>query len=268
VSNGSDELLNMLIRAGAEGDSRRVVYPMPTYVLYRTISAMQPAQTVEIPYPTDWQLPIAELVAAQGAVTLIASPNSPSGHIVPIEDLCILASQLKGILAIDEAYVNFAPDSALSMVREFDNVILLRTLSKGYSLAGLRMGFGIANPRLLAGLFKVKDSYNIDAIATKVGAAAILDRIYTDNCIDLIKSSRTKLAIDLEKLGFIVGESHGNFLLVTPLDLQAERLYLALKTRGILVRYFNEPGLQDKLRITVGTEEQNLLLIQALTEII
>ncbi len=268
VSNGSDELLNMLIRAGAEGDSRRVVYPMPTYVLYRTIAAMQPAQTVEIPYPTNWQLPIAELVAAQGAVTLIASPNSPSGHIVPIEDLRILASQLKGILAIDEAYVNFAPDSALSMVREFDNVILLRTLSKGYSLAGLRMGFGIANPRLLAGLFKVKDSYNIDAIATKVGAAAILDRIYTDNCIDRIKSSRTKLAINLEKLGFTVGESHGNFLLATPIDLQAERLYLALKARGILVRYFNEPGLQDKLRITVGTEEQNLILVQALTEII
>jgi histidinol-phosphate aminotransferase len=266
VGNGSDELLNVLIRSGAEGDSRRVVYPMPTYVLYRTIAAMQPAQTVEIPYPPNWQLPIAELVAARGAVTLIASPNSPSGHIVPIEDLRTLASQLDGILAIDEAYVDFAPDSALSIVREFDNVILLRTLSKGYSLAGLRMGFGIANPRLLAGLFKVKDSYNIDAIAIRVGAAAILDRAYKDSCIDRIKSSRTKLAIDLEQLGFTIGASHGNFLLATPIDRQAERLYLALKERGILVRYFNQPGLQDKLRITVGTDEQNLLLVRALAE--
>jgi histidinol-phosphate aminotransferase len=165
VGNGSDELLNILIRACAEGDLRRVVYPMPTYVLYPTISAMQPATTVEIPYPADWKLPIEDLVAAKGALTLIASPNSPSGHIVPLADLRSLASQLEGVLAIDEAYVDFAPDSALSLVREFDNVIILRTLSKGYSLAGLRMGFGIANPKLLAGLFKVKDSYNIDAIA-------------------------------------------------------------------------------------------------------
>jgi histidinol-phosphate aminotransferase len=264
VGNGSDELLNLLVRACGEGHHRRIVYPMPTYVLYRTIAAMQPAETVEIPYPDDWRLPIAELVAARGAVTFVASPNSPSGHLVPLEDLRTLADQIEGILAIDEAYVDFAPDSALSLVREFEHVIILRTLSKGYSLAGLRMGFGIANPKLLSGLFKVKDSYNIDAIATLVGAAAIRDRAYKNACADRVKKSRTQLAIDLQKLGFIVGESHGNFLLVTPLDRQAEQIYLDLKDRGILVRYFNQPGLQDKLRITIGTEAQNQILLQNL----
>lgn len=283
VGNGSDELLNVLVRACAEGNERAVVYPMPTYVLYRTISAMQPAATVEIPYPADWKLPIDKLIAAQGAVTFIASPNSPSGHIVPIEDLRTLASQLEGVLAIDEAYVDFAPDSALSLVREFDNVIVLRTLSKGYSLAGLRMGFGIANPKLLAGLFKVKDSYNVDAIATLVGAAAMRDQNHKNTCADQVKASRAKLAIELQKLGFTVNESHGNFLLATPLvgvdgvsilsetvpnqHRQAEQLYLGLKEQGILVRYFNQLGLQDKLRITVGTEEQNHLLIQALARV-
>jgi histidinol-phosphate aminotransferase len=266
VGNGSDELLNVVVRSGAAGDERRVVYPMPTYVLYRTIAAMQPATTVEIPYPADWRLPIADLVAAQGAVTFVASPNSPSGHLVPIADLRALAGQISGILVIDEAYVDFAPDSALPLVHEFENVIVLRTLSKGYSLAGLRLGFGIANPALLSGLFKVKDSYNIDAIATLVGAAAMRDQSYTHSCVDRVKTSRAKLAIDLQKIGFEVGESHGNFLLTTP-PSSASRIYQGLKERGILVRYFASPGLDDKLRITVGTDEQNLLLIEALTNL-
>ncbi len=266
VGNGSDELLNVLVRTCAEGKDRPIVYPMPTYVLYRTIAAMQPADTVEIPYPADWKLPIEELVAARGAVTFVASPNSPSGHVIPLDDLRALASQIEGVLAIDEAYVDFAPDSALSLVREFENVIVLRTLSKGYSLAGLRMGFAIANPKLLSGLFKVKDSYNIDAIATLVGAAAMRDQSYKNTCVDRVKISRTKLAIDLQNLGFTVGESHGNFLLATPSDGRAEPIYLALKERSILVRYFNQPGLQDKLRITIGTEAQNQLLIQTLSQ--
>jgi histidinol-phosphate aminotransferase len=264
VGNGSDELLNVVVRACAVGDERRVVYPMPTYVLYRTIAAMQPATTVEIPYPVDWQLPIADLVAAQGAVTFVASPNSPSGHSIPIADLRALASQLAGILVIDEAYVDFAPDSALQLVREFDNVIVLRTLSKGYSLAGLRLGFGIANPALLSGLFKVKDSYNIDAIATLVGTAAMQDQDYKNSCADRVKQSRSTLALDLQQLGFKVGDSSGNFLLATPTSGTAPQLYQGLKARGILVRYFDSPGLDDKLRITVGTDEQNSLLVETL----
>lgn len=264
VTNGSDELLNVIIRACAEGSDRPVVYPMPTYVLYRTLAALQPAKSIEINYPQDFNLPIDELVAAKGAVTFIASPNSPSGHIVPLDDLRELARRVSGILVIDEAYTDFAEYSALPLVREFENVIILRTLSKGYSLAGLRLGFGIANPELLSGLFKVKDSYNIDAIATLVGAAAIRDRVYHNDCIQKIKRSRAKLTKDLRNLGFTVLDSHGNFVLATPPEGNAEHLYLQLKARGILVRYFPQPGLEDKLRITVGTEEQNQTLLEAL----
>jgi histidinol-phosphate aminotransferase len=263
VSNGSDDLLNLVVRACAERD-RRVVYPTPTYVLYRTLSEMQPAERVEIPYNAEFHLPIASLVAAKGAVTLIATPNSPSGHSVPLADLRQLAAQVSGVLVIDEAYVDFADSTALPLVQEFEHIIIIRTLSKGYSLAGLRLGFGIAHPNLLSGLFKVKDSYNIDAIACLVGAAAIRDQAYKNECAEKVKASRTKLALDLKQLGFRLWDSQTNFLLIQPPNHNAEEIYLSLKSRGILVRYFKQPGLDDKLRITVGTDEQNQLLLQAL----
>lgn len=267
VGNGSDDVLNVLVRACAEGRDRKIVYPMPTYVLYRTLAAMQPAEVVEIEYGSEFQLPIEDLVSAQGAITFIASPNSPSGHAVPLDDLRELARRVPGVLAIDEAYTDFAEFSALPLVQEFENVILLRTLSKGYSLAGLRMGFGIANPKLLQGLFKVKDSYNIDAIATAVGTAAMRDQAYKNECAEKVKESRSRLTVDLKNLGFTVLDSQGNFVLATPPEGNAEALYLALKERGILVRYFKQSGLSDKLRITVGTDEQNQTLIEALVSL-
>jgi histidinol-phosphate aminotransferase len=266
VGNGSDDLLNILVRACAQGE-RSVVYPTPTYVLYPTLAAMQPAQVVEVPYDEAFKLPIASLVEAKGAITFIASPNSPSGHSVPLADLRQLAQQVSGIVVVDEAYVDFAESSALPLVREFENLIVLRTLSKGYSLAGLRLGFGIAQPQLLAGLFKVKDSYNIDAIAIAVGAAAIADQSYKNDCVAQVKAARTRLIADLQNLGFRVGASQANFVLATVPQGQAEQIYLALKEQGILVRYFRQPGLDQKLRITVGTEPQNQALLKALSQL-
>lgn len=267
VGNGSDELLNVIIRACAER-GRSVVYPTPTYVLYRTLTEMQPAEFVEIPYGENFQLPLAELIAANGAVTLIASPNSPSGHSVSIPDLRQLATKLSGVLVVDEAYVDFADETALPLVHEFENVIVIRTLSKGYSLAGLRLGFGIANSRLLSGLFKVKDSYNVDAIAALIGAAAMRDQAYKNECAEKVKLSRGNLATHLNQLGFQLWNSQANFLLAQPPQGNAEELYLALKQRGILVRYFKQPGLENKLRITVGTDEQNQLLIESLVHLL
>jgi len=267
ATNGSDELLNVIIRAAAE-PARPVVYPTPTYVLYKTLAAMQPADLIEIPYGAKNQLPIEQLVAAQGAVTFIASPNSPSGHLVDNDTMRQLASRLTGLLVVDEAYVDFAESTALPLIQDCPNVIISRTLSKGYSLAGLRLGFGIAQPALLSSLFKVKDSYNIDAIACAVGAAAMRDQAYKNACAERVKASRAKLAIDLKQLGFQVPDSQTNFLFVTSPKGHAEAIYLSLKERGILVRYFNQPGLDDKLRITVGTDEQNQSLLEALIHLV
>lgn len=267
VGNGSDDLLTMIIRACTE-PGRRVVYPMPTYVLYRTLAQIQDADIVEVPYPEDYSLPVEQLIEAQGAVTFVASPNSPSGTVAPVAVLDKLASQLPGVLVVDEAYVDFAESDALDLVKQHDNVIILRTLSKGYSMAGLRLGFGVANPVLLEGLIKVKDSYNVDAVACAVGAAAIADQSHTIANADKIKASRTQMADALEQLGFYVFPSQANFLLAQSPSGNADYLYKSLKERGILVRYFNQPRLTDKLRITVGTPEQNDSLIQVLGEIL
>ncbi|MBN8561777.1 MAG: histidinol-phosphate transaminase [Leptolyngbya sp. UWPOB_LEPTO1] len=263
VGNGSDDMLNVVVRACAE-PGRKVVYPMPTYVLYRTLTEIQDADRLEIPYGENNQLPLDALIEAQGAVTFIASPNSPSGHVVPMSDLRQLAANLNGVLVIDEAYVDFAEETVLPLVEQFQNVIILRTLSKGYSLAGLRLGFAIAQPHLIRGLFKVRDSYSVDAIATLVGAAAMRDQDYKNECAEKVKRSREKLAIELRQLGFEVWTSQTNFLLTQPPG-NAAKIYEALKQQNILVRYFNQPNLDDKLRISVGTDEQNRILITTLS---
>jgi histidinol-phosphate aminotransferase len=267
AGNGSDDLLAMIVLACAE-KGRKVVYPMPTYVLYRTLAEMQDAETVEVPFDDDYNLPVAELIRAGGAVTFIASPNSPSGTQARTADLGKLAAGLGGVLVIDEAYVDFAEETALPLVRKYPNVIVLRTLSKGYSLAGLRLGFGVMSPGLLEGavpaMIKVKDSYPVDAVAAAVGAAAFEDQAYKRQCAEKVKASRRHLTGELEKLGFRVWPSQSNFLLARPPRGDAERVYLSLKERGILVRYFKEPRLDDKLRITVGAEDENRALVEAL----
>ena len=169
---------------------------------------------------------------------------------------------------LDEAYVDFAAEDALELAKKHDNVIILRTLSKGYSLAGIRLGFAIANPTLIAGFMKVKDSYNVDAIACIVGVAALQDQAHKNANAEKIKTSRAKLARELQKLNFDVCPSQANFLLARSPQGNAEYLYQGLKTRGILVRYFPQPRLEDKLRITIGTDEQNTQLVKALTEIL
>ncbi len=269
VGNGSDDLLTMIVRACTE-PGRSIVYPAPTYVLYQTLADIQGTETIAVPYPDNYTLPVDDLIAAKGAVTFVASPNSPSGTLVPIQTLEKLAQNLDGVLVIDEAYTDFAQSHALPLVRSYDNVIVLRTLSKGYSLAGLRLGFGIANPDLLAGLIKVKDSYNVDAIACLVGAAAIADNAYKNANADKIKSERDRVTSALTDLGFYVFPSQANFILAdaSKLDMEAESLYKELKEKGILVRYFNQPRLADKLRITIGTPEENQALIDAIAALL
>lgn len=266
VGNGSDEILSLVIRACAERE-RKIVYPTPTYVVYLYLTQMQGAQLVEIPYGEDYHLPVEEIIMANANVTFIASPNSPSGHLVPLADLRQLADKLSGVLVIDEAYVDFAEENALTLVKDYDNVMIIRTLSKGYSLAGLRLGFGVGNPQLLEGLFKVKDSHNIDAISSHLGTLAIRDQDYKNTCIAKVKASRGELANKLEKLGFLVGDSQTNFLLVQPPAGSAEYIYQRLKQENILVRYYPHPGLDNKLRITVGTDIQNQILVGAMGKI-
>ena len=265
--NGSDDLLTMLVRAVA-GPGRPVVYPMPTYVLYRTLAEIQDAPVVEVPFDDRFVLPVEQLVAAQGALTIVANPNSPSGTATSTQRLTALATALEGLLVIDEAYVAFADDDALTLVRHHPNVVILRTLSKSHALAGLRLGFAIAHPAVIAGLAKVKDSYNVGVVAACAGAAAIRDVEHTRRMVARIKVSRTRLAVALETMHCRVWPSQANFLLVQPPGGDAERVCRALEARGILVRYFGETSLSDMLRITVGTDQEQTVLLEALGTIL
>jgi histidinol-phosphate aminotransferase len=272
VGNGSDELISLIVRAFVEPGAA-VVYPMPSYVLYRTVAQIQAAQPVEIAYNEAFHFPLKDILDAQGAITLIASPNSPIGNVVPLENLETLAENLKGLLVVDEAYVDFTDANALSLVRRYPNVMILRTLSKGYSLAGLRLGFAIAHPALIQDLNKIKDSYAVDAIAALAGAAAIRDQVHKDRNVQKVLRSRATLHQALVKMGFRVWPSEGNFLLVQtppghPADSGCAAITLQqyLKTQNILVRHFNLSGVADKLRITIGTDAQNQQLCQRLKE--
>jgi len=267
VGNGSDDLLTMIMRACAD-DHRSAAYPMPTYVLYRTLAQIQDARCIEVDFDDDYDLPVDALAAARAPVTLVAMPNSPSGTVWPLDRLDDLAGRLAGMLVIDEAYADFAESNALSLVKSRPNVIVLRTLSKGYSLAGLRVGFGLANPDLLSGLVKVKDSYNVDAVACRVAAAALADQDHKNANARKVIASRRRLVGSLTELGFRVWPSQSNFLLARPPGGQAQALYQGLKAGGILVRYFKQARLDDKLRISVGTDDENDALTAAIRELL
>lgn len=264
--NGGDELLSIAFRAFCD-QTRPVAYPVPTYSLYTVLAKLQNCCSIEIPFDNEFNLP-AKLASTGAALTIICNPNAPSGTFVSVNELASLADELSTVLLIDEAYVDFAEENCTCLVKDFDNVIILRSMSKGYSLAGLRFGYAIAQPDLIAGLMKVKDSYNVDAVAIAAATAAIRDQKYFKENVQKVKKERKRLTEELRRLEFEVAESKANFVLARSGNWQASRIYDKLIARNIYVRYFNQPGLTDRLRITVGTAQQNDRLLAALREIL
>jgi histidinol-phosphate aminotransferase len=264
--NGGDELLAMAVRAFCDGQ-HALAYPVPTYSLYPVLARLQDCQAIEVPFDAEFNLP-AKLATTGAALTIVCNPNAPSGSLISAEELASLADELDGVLLIDEAYVDFSPCHCLGLVKDFDKVVVLRTLSKGYSLAGLRFGYAIAQPSLIEGLLKVKDSYNVDAVSIALATAAIQDQAYHKETIEKVKAARQDLTGQLRDLGFEVRDSHSNFLMATCLQVPAADLQERLAAKHIYVRYFNLPGLTDKLRISVGTPQQNARLVAAIREIL
>ncbi|MHC4643030.1 MAG: histidinol-phosphate transaminase [Planctomycetota bacterium] len=267
-TNGGDELLTMCFRAFCD-ESRPVAYPVPTYSLYPVLAGIQNCQRVEVGFDADFGLPEG-LANTYAALTIVCNPNAPTATFIQPEKLGRLAKKLEGksILLIDEAYVDFSEANCAGLVGDFDNVIILRSMSKGYSLAGLRFGYGIACEELISGLMKVKDSYNVDAVRFAAVTAAIKDQDYFRENIEKVKAERTRLAQILGELGLVVPASKANFILAQCNDCDASQIYEKLAERNIYVRYFNLPNLADKLRITVGTKQQNDKLISTLKEIV
>jgi len=168
---------------------------------------------------------------------------------------------------IDEAYVDFAEENCSALVKKHNNMIILRSMSKGYSLAGLRFGYCIGCPEIISGLLKVKDSYNVNAISIAIATAAMADQNYLKETVNKIKEQRELLTAKLEKMGFSVKDSSANFVLAKYKN-EAKTIFNKLIEKGIFVRYWDCPGLADKLRITIGTKEQNQMLIDAIETIV
>ncbi len=266
VGNGSDELLTMLLRALVEpGDA--ITYPVPTYSLYPVLAQIQGAKTVEVPFPEDFSLPPG-LFGRPEPLVLLCNPNAPTGTWVPPEEVRRLARSLSGVLVVDEAYVDFADGDCLALARGLPNVVVLRTLSKSFSLAGLRVGFAFGPESLIRGLVKVKDSYNVDRLALAGAQAALGDLEHVRASVGKIQATRAQLTEGLRGLGLEPLASQSNFVFVRCGEGRAAQLYRELKRRGILVRFFDQLGLSDALRITVGTDEEIARLLTELADVL
>jgi histidinol-phosphate aminotransferase len=262
VGNGSDELLTLLVRAVVDPGAR-VAYPVPTYSLYDTLVALQGGVSVPVPFPADWSLPPA-LADTDAALTFLCNPNSPSGTLVPTGAVEALARRVRGVLVVDEAYVDFGDEHALGLVGRRDNVVVLRTLSKSFSLAGLRIGLAFGHPELLAGLRTVKDSYNVNRLTLAAAEAALTDVEHMRATVARVRATRGRLTEALRALGYDVPPSQANFVLARRAGVDQGPVARALAAAGVLVRHFATPRLADALRITVGTDAEIDTLLGAL----
>jgi histidinol-phosphate aminotransferase len=253
IGNGSDDILTMVTRAFVP-EGGLIVAPMPGYVLYRTLADIQGARFRAISYTPDWQLPDPWPVPV-AHLTFVANPNSPSGTAVAAGLLEQLADGVSGALVLDEAYVDFADAHNLCLAQR-PNVVVTRSLSKSYSLAGIRFGYAVANPALIRELIKVKDSYNCDVLSLTAATAALEDQEYLQATRAKILATRARLTAALRQLGFEVCPSQANFIWCRRTDRPVKPIYQELKRRKILVRYMLYDGYGDGLRISVGTDAE------------
>lgn len=281
VGNGSDDCLTVIMRSFVvPGDPTRnvVACPWPTYSLYDTLASIQGVEIRHSDWLAEadpaleskdgvpgWHLPVTSLLASGAKVVFLATPNNPSATLVPRAALEFLASKLDGILVVDEAYIDYACDgdgmaaSFISLLTAHPNVLVLRTFSKSYSMAGARLGLMFGHPELIAHMTKVKDSYNVNGLTQLAGEAALRDRAHFDWLVKSTLEQRQVLVDAFSSFGWTWPQSDANFLLVDVGSVAvAAGLYAGLRAEGILVRYWGKrPELASKLRITVGSQESN-----------
>ena len=254
--NGSDDILTIVTRAFV-GTGERLRLPYPSYVLYKTLAQIQGAESEEVPFDRSWQL-TEEFSLADDRLRIVylPNPNSPSGTTISRKAILELADRLPCPLLVDEAYADFADENCLDLVAQNEKIMVSRTLSKSYALAGLRFGFLIAQPQIIRELMKVKDSYNCDSLSIAGATAAIDDQDWlVENRTKIIRT-RERMTNELTELGFSAQPSQANFVWCPHSSQPVQPLYEKLKANRILVRYMNYPDWGDGLRISVGTDEQ------------
>ena len=264
AGNGSDDILTIILRTFLDAGDM-LATPVPSYALYKPLSAIQDAIFKEIPMGPGYTLP--EDLDVHGAkVVIIVNPNSPTGVLHPRTVLRAFLERTQSIVVIDEAYADFAGESVINMIKEFPHLIVVRTFSKAYALAGMRLGLGFAQREIITEMLKVKDSYNLDSLAIVAGCAALQDQEWLQEIVGMIVRTRTWVQQELEEMGLYVPPSHSNFVFPAIPDGRAAEVFEALEKHRILVRYFRGPLVQDSLRISIGTDTDMETCLQALRE--
>jgi histidinol-phosphate aminotransferase len=259
--NGGDEVLAMAVRAFASRD-RRAAYLEPAYTLVPKLLMINEVAGEEHAFAEGYRLP-QSFVDSEAALKFVVNPNSPTGTLLPLQDIAELCRRSRGVVIVDEAYVDFAPQNALEILDRHPNLMLVRSMSKSYGLAGLRVGFAIAHADLVADLWAVKDICNLGRLPLAAATAALKDRDHWQRTVERIVEYRERLSEELRGRGWEVLPSGANFVFATPprlaMDVQRQ-----LAEQRVLVRHFPRPSVAHGLRISIGTWEQCQALLDAL----
>ena len=262
--NGADEVLAMAVRAFVPRGGA-AAHLDPSYSLVPPLLAINDVELELHPITADGGLP-ESFLQSRAPLRFITNPNSPTGAVFAAEFIAEACERASGVVVVDEAYVDFAPDSVLDLLPSFDNMLVVRTMSKSYSLAGLRLGFAVGAPALVEDILAVKDPSNVDRLAMAAGIAALDDREHWQDSVATVVASRQRLTEALRERGWDVPESGANFVFGRP-PRPAADVYRELFERRVLVRHFDRPGLADRLRVTIGTWDECEALLRALDSV-
>jgi len=270
VGNGSDEVLAHVFQALFQHPAP-LLFPDITYSFYPVYCRLYGIDPVTVPLGDDFELRVADYLRPNAGI-IFANPNAPTGRLLPLSEIeWLLQRNTESVVVVDEAYVDFGGESAVALVHAYPNLLVIQTLSKSRSLAGLRVGFALGHPELIQALVRVKDSFNsypLDRLAIVGGVAAMEDRDHFERTRQAVIDSREALCSGLQALGFQMPPSAANFVFATHPRHDAAQLAARLRERGIIVRHFRLPRIDQHLRITIGTPDQNGALLSALTEIL
>ncbi|MFD2117082.1 histidinol-phosphate transaminase [Paenibacillus yanchengensis] len=270
VGNGSDEILALAFMAFFD-PAKPVMFPDITYSFYKVYAKLCGLTPKLITLDEQFKLPI-DLFAGNQSGIILPNPNAPTAELLPLSAIrTILEQNRDQVVVIDEAYIDFGGESAVSLINEYDNLLVIQTLSKSRALAGLRVGTAYGSEQLIEGLDRVKNSFNsytLDRLALAGAIAAYEDRSYLETTVQKVVMTREWTKEQLIALGFTMTDSQANFLFITHERVPAEQIFLQLREKGVLVRYFKQPRIDNYLRVTIGTDEEMQVLVDGIREIV
>ena len=270
VGNGSDEVLAFIFQALFKHDEP-ILFPDVTYSFYTVYCGLYEIAYSTVPLADDFSIRIDDYRRPNGGI-IFPNPNAPTGRLLPLEQVeALLAANPDSVVVVDEAYIDFGGETAIPLVHRYPNLLVTQTLSKSRSLAGLRVGFAAGHPELIEALVRVKDSFNsypLDRLAIAGAVAAFWDEAWFLQTRRAVMESREALVEAMARLGFDIVPSAANFIFARHPGHKAERIAAGLREKGVIVRHFNKPRIDQHLRITVGTPEQNEALLRALADVL